>query len=255
MFHRNCLNAVSHLINASPIVWGQITLFATLPLDGNGSAFDTLDGLDFINNAGFPFACVLCLYYFLCDRAVGAVLTVWVAIMLVAAVVFTVSVGTSTARVTAAIVCGVCSFLQTITHGAEPYVPPNASGTKQWVRTKDHLNKHMGPGRALLTFVTLCMGIFMEFYASPRLLAVQLVILASKCGITPNWWLDIQDLITAAKAESYAPIHRLPRMHEMAPVYELEQFKRASQSYTSLRSRRTEWRRSSIREATVPDEQ
>ncbi|KAL6051727.1 Glycerophosphocholine acyltransferase 1 [Balamuthia mandrillaris] len=87
----------------------------------------------------------------------------------------------------------VFSWLQAISHGFEPYLPPRVNSTTHWVRMSDFLRARGWKG-----FVSLLLMMFPgaidEFFASPRLLPILALRLAFLLGHNPEQWREIKEL-------------------------------------------------------------
>jgi hypothetical protein len=89
---------------------------------------------------------------------------------------------------------GVSAFLVAASHGAEPQLPPRFASQWRWVPLKDFIlgpaGAQFGPGRVLFrvayTGVQLMSGAFNEWWASPRLMPYNILVLLFRVGYRPE---------------------------------------------------------------------
>ena len=186
IYHAHWLNRGMHFLTMGPIVWGQ---FLLLP-----------------SGWRWPWAFALAVYYILCLGFVGG--------SFLGAVVLGMCQTATFVEDAFALGCvlGVgLNLLQTLTHRFEDRMPPIANGHR---RTWLPAEVYYPTAPPLFLARNFLIGFVLEFLASPKLLAVQAVILINK--IRPSaWWTDLQDVVKTARRDPTASIDRVPGFKDL----------------------------------------
>jgi len=182
VYHTHWANRAMHLATMGPIVWCQ---FLLLPLVWR-----------------WAWALALAAYYVACvGGVVGAALGA-VALGMCKSADFVEKDGFAVGCVVG------LSLLQTVTHRLEDRVPPVANGSRrQWTQWKG-----ASPLRLARNFV---IGVALEFLASPKLLAVQAIIVVNTVRPTTCWWTQVRDVVRVARRDPNAPIDRVPALGDL----------------------------------------
>lgn len=168
VFHTRRPSQVTHALGMAPNTMTWLMLASLLPLG-------RVDG-------GAVAALVLAALYARYDRAVGLVLAPVLAAMWLGGQHILAAWGPHAAARTLALAAGLAVF-QASGHVFEP-VPPPWSGTNRFARWRDWL-RTASLARIVTLSVMFPVGVVLEYWAAPRLLPVQAMMVLVRLGYQP----------------------------------------------------------------------